>query len=326
MRTFSASVGALTDAFVRALALFALINILAGLVAPKLDANWLWVQGGALPSVAVTLLVAAFALNTLVVRYLHPVGRRLARPLGILLAVACTADAVAYYRLLAAGRIHTRLPIPLTLLIALLLLMWVATRAGERPSFRSQSRRALWIRVGSQAMPVLAAGVLVLLEILTFGATDYRRDADAAVVFGAAVWADGRPSLALYDRTRTACDLYHQGLVDTLVFSGGRDPAAPRSEPDCMAAIARDLGVPDEAIVLDHDGRNTRASIRRAMELVADRGWQRVLMVSHDYHLARIHLLSRRAGLPSATVPARESRPMWKKPWFVTREVAAWTA
>ena len=74
MRSTRSLVHALTDAFVRALALFSLCNIVLGLISPELDANWLWIQGGALPPTAVQVLVGLFALGVLVLR--QPFGGR----------------------------------------------------------------------------------------------------------------------------------------------------------------------------------------------------------------------------------------------------------
>ena len=47
-------------------------------------------------------------------------------------------------------------------------------------------------------------------------------------------------------------------------------------------------------------------------------------MVSHNYHLSRISMLCRRAGLVAFTVPAAETRPLTLKPYYVQRELAAW--
>jgi uncharacterized SAM-binding protein YcdF (DUF218 family) len=58
----------------------------------------------------------------------------------------------------------------------------------------------------------------------------------------------------------------------------------------------------------------------------AARGWRRVLVVSHDYHLARVRLLAERRGLVVRTVPAVETQPKdWKVRAFA-REVLAYMA
>ena len=99
------------------------------------------------------------------------------------------------------------------------------------------------------------------------------------------MYHNGRSS---YDvRALTACDLYHRGIVKVLVLSGGRDPKAPLSEPACMALICIDAGVPEDALILDELGVDTRASVRTARALAAAHDWDRVLMVSHDPEDAR---------------------------------------
>lgn len=313
----------LLEVGVRVLALFALLNVVLGLLSERWDANWLWIQGGAVPRPVVTALVLVFALGVLFGRR-RPSVHFATRTIAVLLAIACLADAISFFRLLARGQIHSSLPVPLSLALGGLLLGWALFGAAGADTRGGRTRRALWIRVMQHGAPVLLALVGVLAHVLAFGATDYRRPADAAVVFGAAVWPGGKASPALRDRTLTACRLYHDGLVGHLVLSGGRNPAAEMSEPECMARLARAQGVPAHALILDESGTNSRASVVKARALAREHGWSRVLMVSHDYHLARIHLLCHRAGLNVATVPAEESGPWPSKPLFVGREVVAW--
>jgi len=312
-----------STAAVRALAIFALANVALGLASPAWNANELWIQAGVLPAWLVQILVVTFASGVLLLHRPSATIHRILRSLGLLLGLACLTDAVAFYRLLGQGRITSALPVPLSLLLGLLLLVWALLPSRRPRAPHARSRRALLLRVLAQGAPLALLAFGVLLHITTFGATDYARPADAAVVFGAAVRASGKPSQALTDRTVTACDLYHRGLVQHLVLSGGRDPRAPLSEPAAMARIAIAHGVPAAALVLDEEGINTAGSIRGAQRLMHSHGWTRLLMVSHDYHLARIKLSCRRAGLDALTVPAHEGRRLLLKPWFVAREVLA---
>jgi len=316
----------LFDAGAKALALFALANLLLAAFSARWDPTWLWVQGGVLPAGLVHTLAIVFAVGVLFLRRRHPALAFLVRGAALLLAVACLADAFVYYRLLAVGRITSSVPVPMSLLLCVLLLGYAVTARPTSLHAEGGTRRALWVRVLERTAPLWLGGVGLLLHLVLFGATDYARPADAAVVFGAAVRANGKASQALRDRTLTACALYHRGLVDHLVLSGGRDPRAPCSEPACMAQIALAYGVPAEALVLDELGINTQASIENVRQLVEARSWGSVLMVSHDYHLARIQMASRKAGLRACTVPASESRVLWAKPWFTAREAAAWIA
>jgi vancomycin permeability regulator SanA len=208
---------------------------------------------------------------------------------------------------------------PATLLALLVLVPWAVRTlvAGTAPLVRS------WVRTAAVAV---CGVVLVLGHIAAVGATDYRARADAILVLGARVYADGRPSDALKDRVRTACALWREGWAPVLVLSGGHGPDAPIDEPDAMRAIALAEGVPDAALVLDRAGRNTAASLRFTADATVQRGWDRVLVVSHDYHLARVRLLAERMGLIVRTVPARETHANRWKPAAIAREVAAFVA
>jgi len=155
-----------------------------------------------------------------------------------------------------------------------------------------------WLRFATCAACAVA---FPLMQVLGFGKTDYRRHADVAVVFGARAYADGRPSDALADRVRTACELYQQGLVRQLVFSGGPGDGAVH-ETESMRRMAVSLGVPDSAIVRDEAGLNTSATLRNTRPLLAAKP---VIAVSEFYHLPRIKLAAASAGIDLITVPAR---------------------
>jgi uncharacterized SAM-binding protein YcdF (DUF218 family) len=214
-----------------------------------------------------------------------------------LAVVVAMWNAVSYVSLLAGGQVRGwALPFSYVLALALTPALFVRRRAPVA------------------ALPA-ALLVLALAHILTFGHTDYRRQADAIVVFGARAYRDGTPSQALYDRTVTGIDLYHAGYAGTLVFSGGL------SEPDVMRRLAVERGVPPSAIVLDRRGVNTAATLR-----FVRRRPGRYLAVSHSFHTARIKMLAERFGIRCYTVPAREPQRLTREPYYVARECAALAA
>lgn len=210
---------------------------------------------------------------------------------------------------------------PATLVALALLVPWVLgwARGSARPP------PAPPYGLGTAGL-LLGAGLLLAAQLAAVGATDYRGRADAILVLGARVHADGSLSGALADRTATAVDLWRGGLAPVLVLSGGRGADAPVSEPEAMARAARAAGVPDSALLLDEGGADTAASIAYLAREARVRGWRRVLVVSHDYHLARLRLLADRAGLEVRTVPARETTAWPSKPLAVAREAAALAA
>ncbi|MCC5831050.1 MAG: YdcF family protein, partial [Phycisphaeraceae bacterium] len=238
------------------------------------------------------------------------------------------------------------------LIFSVLVLMWlgviglglVADKPG-RSAGSSQTGRA---RGGWLALPLCAAILVVgfpLGQAFSLGRTDYRRPVPVAVVLGAKAHPDGRPSDALRDRVMTAVELYHQGLVEKLVFSGGPTgrldaqarAAGPEAynlnpdeidEPRAMRMLAVRHGVPEEAIVLDHHGWNTRLTARQVAVMMEQAGVGdfQVIAVSHDFHLPRIKMAFEQEGLGVLTVPARERYMLRRKPMLVAREVPAFWA
>lgn len=303
------------DTGVGVLAVITLIRMVAVGVGDRPWQAWLSLSG--VPTLWIRLLLAAFVLAVVGWFVLPPRLRPIARAVVGLAGLGCLADAWNYHDLLGQRSLYVALPISLSLPTGLVLLAWSSWGSAPR------QRRG----VGGPRMRVaLVVACLVpsaALPVWFFGATDYRRPADAIVVLGAAVWPDGQPSLALEDRTRSGCQLYLDGLADCIVFSGGRSKNAPISEPEAMRRIGLEMGVPEAAMILDDQGINTQATVWNTTEIGEARGWSSVLMVSHDYHLLRIKMLSERSGLRCYTVPAKETRPLRRYPYYLTRELAA---
>ena len=179
--------------------------------------------------------------------------------------------------------------------------------AGIARTFVSSPKASWRWSAGGAAV---AAPILVLLHLFTFGTTDYARPAQAIVVFGAGVGKDGAPSLALEDRVRHAIRLWESGKAPVLVLSGGPD------EVPVMKRLALQAGVPERALELDPKGLDTYATL-------ANLRHRDVVAVSHYYHLARIKMTARRLGLECATSPCVMSRRLAKEVYYVARECAA---
>jgi uncharacterized SAM-binding protein YcdF (DUF218 family) len=254
--------------------------------------------------------------------FLRPLPKKLsvvAALFMLVFAVAALRDTYTYYELIARDAITTTSYIPASLGLSALACGSLVALLKQR---RAASHRLNWL----WSLPAGAAGGLAacLIVLTTFGATDYRRSADCAIVLGAAVYADGTPSHALQDRVHQAVELYHQGHAPFLVMTGGVDPNHGQSEAQSMAHLAERAGVPRDRILLDEYGKNTRASAVNCAQIMTERGWRSALLVSHDYHLLRAKTAFARAGSRVYTVPAAESHALARAPYFVLRECVAW--
>ena len=123
-----------------------------------------------------------------------------------------------------------------------------------------------------------------------------------AIVLGAQVFPNGRPSTALEDRLFVAAELYRLGVVQTLLVSGsGRAPEF--DEPEAMKRWLCAQGVPAQHIVVDPAGVRTLDSMQRAAKVFAVSG---AVVCTQGFHLPRALFLARRAGIDA--VGARADR------------------
>lgn len=256
---------------------------------------------------------------------------------ALVLAAATAADGVAFYEVWRGGQVRPAVPLPLSFVFSAVML-GVAAAACRAPTYKMHSRRSAVVVAAAAAACFVA---FPLAQIVFFGQTDYRREAAAAVVFGAQAYEDGRPSASLMDRMSTAIGLYRSGMVRRLVVSGGVGKSRV-NEAHVMRDLAVEAGIPREDVLVDGEGVSTLATVLNTAALLgrpaagrsaeadvtvsADGEQPTVLAVSHFYHLPRIKLAFARAGLDVLTVPARGPRPIARTPALVVREIPAFWA
>jgi SanA protein len=151
------------------------------------------------------------------------------------------------------------------------------------------------------------AGIVVLLglvvgvanAVVLLGGRGAKTDpqavphAQAALLLGALVQPDGRPSGMLEDRIRSAAALYREGRVDKVLASGDHG----RRDYDEVNAMRRELvalGVPDDDVFTDHAGFATLDSVVRARKVF---NVHSVTVVTQPFHMPRALWLARHAGL-----------------------------
>jgi SanA protein len=117
--------------------------------------------------------------------------------------------------------------------------------------------------------------------------------AQAAIVPGALVNADGTMSPMLADRVKRGAQLFLAGKVDRVIVSGDHGTWA-YDEPGTMRRALQRMGVPNRAIFTDHAGFNTWATMKRAREVF---GVTSAIIVTQRFHLTRALFLANSAGL-----------------------------
>jgi uncharacterized SAM-binding protein YcdF (DUF218 family) len=316
---------------------FSLLNLAGALLAPGFDANGWWIDLRPLPDVCSRTLLGVFGVLMLAWAIRPRMNTGLRAIVAIVLAVVLGAtiwNVIHFYQLLnqkeIAWTVEWCQPAPFSLFVALALLL-VMTRVVRKPAPAKCS-------VGRSLLGVMVFAVCLvvfpLLQMACFGKTDYRgkvtgkTPADAIVVLGARTYADGRASMALHDRVATGALLYRGGLAPRLILSGGQGDGTVH-ETEAMRDLAHQQGVNSEDIILDAEGVNTASTVANTCVILKQLHAQRILVVSHFYHLPRIKMCYQRESarqgmkLEVYTVPAEEERTLPRLPYYMAREVAA---
>ena len=185
---------------------------------------------------------------------------------------------------------------------------------------------------------ILAAGSLALLLILLprlitmlyastkIDSVEQAPTKPVAIVFGAGLTRDGRPTRVLRDRVETAADLYFAGKVDKLLMSGD-NRFVSYNEPQAMKEYAVILGIPESDIVLDNAGRRTYDTCYRAKEIFQ---LKEAILVTQGFHLPRALYTCNQLGVDSTGVAAqnhyflKRSRAFWNFRELFATPVALW--
>ena len=145
-------------------------------------------------------------------------------------------------------------------------------------------------------------------------------DADAIVVLGASVFADGTPSGILRDRLDDGIALYKEGVAPKLIMSGDNSTVS-YNEVQVMKDYAISQGVPSHDIFCDHAGFSTYESMYRAKHVF---GAERIVVATQTYHLYRALYAAQGLGLESLGV-ASDYHDYSKQLQYDLREIPART-
>jgi uncharacterized SAM-binding protein YcdF (DUF218 family) len=183
---------------------------------------------------------------------------------------------------------------------------------------------------GSRALRFLGASVATALVlwlaslglVLLAGLRPALRPADAILVLGAAQY-NGRPSPVFQARLDYALQLYRDGLARRIIFTGGVGAGDTLSEGEVGRRYAIAQGLPESAALVERRGMTSAESVGAAAALMHASELRSALVVSDSYHMLRLELLGRRAGIHTFRAPApgapidRDRRSRWR---YVLRE------
>lgn len=119
--------------------------------------------------------------------------------------------------------------------------------------------------------------------------------ADAAVILGNEVKSDGTLSKRLKERVNRGLELYNEHMVDKIIVSGGLGKSG-YYEGDSMKQYLLSQGVPEQDIIVDNLGSNTRNTAKNTAAIKTKYGINSIIVVSQYYHISRAKMLFYKYG------------------------------
>lgn len=119
-------------------------------------------------------------------------------------------------------------------------------------------------------------------------------------------------------RTQAGIDLYQNGWASALILSGAAQDTSGPSNAAAMKQQALASGVPEGAILIDEEARNTQQNAENAQNLITENGYGDVILVTSGYHQRRADLEfeKRASGVEIRNYPIQDSDWHWF--WWLT--------
>lgn len=184
------------------------------------------------------------------------------------------------------------------------------------------------------ALPVISIALMRSLESSYPSiASSQAPAAEAIVVLGGSIWGAQPPRLepeeASGSRLVPAARLYRHKKAPFIVVSSGSPAFFPDGtegvEANDMRDFLVDAGVPDRAIVREGRSRNTDENARYTAEVLRQRGWKKILLVTSAFHLPRAVAIFKKYGVTDV-IPFPTEKRMTEGPFrfsYLVPELAA---
>lgn len=115
---------------------------------------------------------------------------------------------------------------------------------------------------------------------------------DAIVVLAGGVGESGKAGQGYEERVEAGVKLFKENYAQNLIFSSGY--VFVFKEPDVMKALAISLGVPEDCIILEKKAGSTYQHAAYVNEILNQKGWKKVILVSSPFHMRRVALVFNR--------------------------------
>ncbi len=199
---------------------------------------------------------------------------------------------------------------PVGLVITLAIIAWLFALFG----FKRISRYSMIVAVGIlwiSSTPVFSSMLYRQLEKEYKPVPiEYSSSADVVIVLGGIMGQQLQPHIApdlsgSVDRVLHAARLYHADKVKKIVVAAGNLPWLKSIKPEALliADLLMEWGVPEEAISLETESRNTYENAKGAKRIMDEQGYKRALLVTSAMHMPRALATFRTVGINAIPSP-----------------------
>jgi len=261
------------------------------------------------------LCLAAVALTVVTLRDRHLwQTRQVITRLGIAFALVIGGFA-SLENLYILGKLLGRLAMPTGLfwLGMLAAIFFGIYRKNRKLVFTVSSMFLVYSVIGN----ILLGGLLVAFLESDYKIAVFEQEPfDAVLVLGGGASGDAEFAQVndAGDRVVVGARLYHAKLTPLLITSGSSVPGLGHFTDVSVATrtIWTGLGIPEDAILLLPDPKNTREEILALKQLKEEQKWERVGVVTSAWHMRRAMKLAKTEGLEVHPLPADfRTRIVW---------------
>ncbi len=167
---------------------------------------------------------------------------------------------------------------------------------------KKRSEIPLFLKIFKTCLILFIAGCVSFFSIQTYiilysknsiKNVEELHNADAVLVLGALVHANGTPSVTLSNRLNNAYEVYERGLANKIIVSGDHG-RTEYNEVRAMKNYLLDKGVLEEDIFMDHAGFDTFDSMYRARDVFLVNS---LIIATQDFHMSRAVYTAKRFGI-----------------------------
>ncbi|HEU5291432.1 MAG TPA: YdcF family protein, partial [Cyclobacteriaceae bacterium] len=194
----------------------------------------------------------------------------------------------------------------------------------KRPAWK---KRCFWIAFSLLIFfsnDFIANETMRAWEVPAIPYSEIKKQYDWGIVLTGVTYNDKQPDDRVYfqhgaDRVVHTVELYKLGIIKKIMISGGsgRLVTNARKEADELFKVMKLMGVPEQAMAIENESRNTYESAVKVKELLKDEPAAQYLLITSAFHLRRSKACFKKAGFEVDTF----STDFYTHPFYLTPDV-----